>query len=134
MTLAYEWVEWFNLNLNKSIVDYTEMIGLEMNQNEINWFRIDFETEKYYIDQKFLLICFERKTCWVQGLKLSGFKQWGKITVTVRLRSEFADPWLRITLIVNQLITMRIVILSVDLYKKLSSMLLKVNLDSVQVL
>ena len=56
-------------------MDYTEMIGLEMNQNEINWLRIDFETEKYYIDQKFLLICFEKKTCWAQGLKQSGLKQ-----------------------------------------------------------
>ena len=39
---------------------------------------------------------------------------------------------LRITLILNQIITMRIVILSEDLYKKLSSMLLKVNLDFVE--
>ena len=41
-----------------------------MNRNEIKWFVIDYETEKNYIDQKFLLICFERKTCWAQGLKL----------------------------------------------------------------
>ena len=34
-----------------------------MNRNEIKWFVIDYETEKNYIDQKFLLICFERKTC-----------------------------------------------------------------------
>ena len=43
-----------------------------MNRNEIKWFVIDYETEKNYIDQKFLLICFELKTCWAQGLKLSG--------------------------------------------------------------
>ena len=43
-----------------------------MNRNEIKWFVIDYETEKNYIDQKFLLICFELKTCWAQGLKFSG--------------------------------------------------------------
>ena len=45
-----------------------------MNQNEIKWFTIDYETGKYYIDHKFLLFCFERKTCWAQGLKLCGLK------------------------------------------------------------
>ena len=62
----------FKFNPLESILDYTEIIGLEMNRNEIKWFVIDYETEKNYIDQKFLLICFELKTCWAQGLKFSG--------------------------------------------------------------
>ena len=61
-----------------------------MNRNEIKWFVIDYETEKNYIDQKFLLICFELKTCWAQGLKFSGLNSWGPSAVSIRLR--FAHP------------------------------------------
>lgn len=53
----------------KSILDTSVMIMLVFDHHEILWYHFYFdiidETETVFTDLKYLLICFERKSCWV---------------------------------------------------------------------
>ena len=60
----------------KSILDTSVMIMLVFDHHEILWYHFYFdiidETETVFTDLKYLLICFERKSCWVWVTVLYG--------------------------------------------------------------
>ena len=57
--------------IQKSMLDITEMIVLDFYKDDFNgihWGRFHFK--KNFIELKHLIICFERKTCWVWVFRL----------------------------------------------------------------